>query len=476
MPAVCMDEWSLPSGSGRLLEGASITAGPPCCASKRSTKALVEPVVEVVTHSDCVCNEVRALRCRHLVDTGARFRRADALYSVMKRMPVVEVDRLGPTQYINRYEAGKKKQLIEAKADMRERALTLGDARVRMFLKDDKYEVDGVKEPRCIQYRSKRYVLALGRYLKPIEDELLSSNGLQDMPFSAKHLNSYGKASQLREAWDSYPSPVAILLDHSKFDAHITYEMLECEHWYYRQVYKNDPLLNRLLRWQILNRGQTKNGTRYTVKGTRMSGDVNTSLGNTILNYAMIVAWLEECSIQARVVVDGDDSVVICDASDVGKVDLSLWKEYGMETKSQFAYEFESVEFCQCRPVEIDGVWRMIRNPCRLVKRAPWTVKKYQPNVEKRLVRTIGFGEAVCNYGCPVNQAYANWFMAQGTGRLIRSELVRRSKGEERIVNAPISSSTRESYYRAWGIPPSVQVQIETQSDWRRVLEYDSDA
>lgn len=468
------DEVARPVALG-LLPGASYALAPVQCATRRFTTELVPSLVPVYTHAECTCNEERALKYRHLVDTGSRCTAASEVFSVLAPLAArlrktADLRRLSALEYIDGYSGNKRSLLQQARVSLQASRVSKRDAAVRMFLKDDKY-VDGeFKEPRCIQYRSKRYHLRLGSYLAPIEHAFYGVLGPAGVPVCAKARNTFDRAADLRVMWDAHNSPVAILLDHSKFDAHVSPELLRVEHAFYSLLVPEEKLA-RLLEMQRVNRGRTATGTSYSVKATRMSGDVNTGLGNSVLNYGMIRAWLDAYGVSADVYVDGDDSVVVMSRVDLHLVDPTTFARFGMETKVDYAYQFEEVDFCQCRPVETVSGWRMVRNPTRVVSRAPWTTRQYPEVAYLRLIRTIGWCELACNGGVPILQAYAKWFMAQGAGRLMRHEISERLRGtREVITDVPITMFVRQSFADAWGISPAEQVRIEQSADWAALL------
>jgi hypothetical protein len=336
-----------------------------------------------------------------------------------------------------------------------------------MFLKDDKYVEDpaygGLKEPRCIQYRNYRYGIRLGRYLKPLEHSFYQFE-VDGLPISAKGLNSYGRARVLWTMWNDFSNPVACLFDHSKFDAHVSVELLQMEHRFYNQFYGSDELA-WLLSLQVSNRGRTKNGTRYRVNGTRMSGDQNTGFGNTLINYAILASLARRAGVRVRIFVDGDDSVVICSRDDVPRLAAQhgWFAMCGMETNAvEITEEFCHVEFCQCRPVRVGGVWRMVRNPLRVVTRMPWTTRKYNASGYSRLTRTVGWSERICNSGVPVLQEYSAWFMAQGAGRLIQGMMSERVLLEDtQVLTGVITPECRRDFEEAWGVPVATQIAME---------------
>ncbi len=107
-------------------------------------------------------------------------------------------------------------------------------------------------------------------------------------------------AKVLREKWDMFPNPVAIGLDASRFDQHVSVPALEFEHSVYLSCFKQKKhreRLAKLLKLQLENHctGYAEDGViKYTTTGTRMSGDMNTSLGNCVLMCSLIHSYLLE--------------------------------------------------------------------------------------------------------------------------------------------------------------------------------------
>jgi hypothetical protein len=349
-----------------------------------------------------------------------------------------------------------------------------------MFLKADKYEFGPdwkAKAPRCIQFRSKRYGLELARFLHPMEGSVYSDTlDVSGTPVFAKARNSTERAQDLATKAAAFSSPVYLLLDQSNWDAHVNQTLLQFEHAVYSRKCRS-PALAKLLRAQLVNVGGTKNGTKYSTKGTRMSGDCNTALGNCVINYGLLSTWAREAGVRAAFYVDGDDSVLIYDRKDQAKVDhldVAKWfLQWGMESKVEVAQQFEHCEFCQSRPVW-DGIgWRMVRNPKRFMTRAEWTVQPHQPSFIPRLVASVGRCETACNLGIPVNQALA-WSMVEAGGTQHRTwrgvDQYHRAKDEvwhpdkvERVIRE-VTLESRLSFFEAWGISPGEQVAMEAAS------------
>lgn len=446
----------------RLLAGSWVRLGPPQCHTKRATIRLTGAGPIIMTHADCVCNEERALKLRHLIDTGARYTYTGDLYVHLQQLLPPEV--LTPWSFqavIDHYAGGKRIRYMRARENLRKYGFRTAHANVRMFLKDDKYLEDGLKEPRCIQYRAMEYCLLLGRYVHAIEKHVYQAevNGSRVI---AKGMNSYERAQWVVDAWNSFDGPVAVLLDHSKYDAHVSVPLLDIEHRFYRACFGPNKWLARLLALQLVNKGYTKNGTRYMVKGTRMSGDVNTGLGNSVVNYAMLAEVLGH--LPGRILVDGDDSIIITSTVCLTELRDRVQKMcplFGMETKADLAFGMQEVEFCQCRPVELSTGWRMVRNPERVIQRSPWTTRNYNEKGNQRLLRTIGLCELACNNGVPVLQAYSQDLASKGHGRVLQDHWSARALLERGTGVQPITAAARMSFYQAWGITPEQQVTME---------------
>lgn len=454
---------------------------------------LPEPRI-VITHSDCVCNEVLALACRHQATVPEPTRPwTDLLVPPGMSEPVEPWSRRRVVEY---YGGSKRKEFERAYESLQTDPLVEEDGKVRMFLKMDKYECGAEfkpKAPRCIQFRQKRYGLELGRYVHPLEQELYNSTvDASGTHVFAKCRNSEQRAADLWEKANEFVEPVFVLLDQTNWDAHVNATLLEYEHQtYLRKCPRTE--LRQLLNWQRQNNGATKNGTKYQTRYTRMSGDMNTALGNCVINYGLLYSWTMEAGVKACFYIDGDDSVVVVDRKDAVKLselDPAKWfLNFGMEAKVEWATEFEHCEFCQSRPVW-DGLgWKMVRNPERFLLRSEWTVQPHQPEFIPRLVSSVGKCELASGIGIPVVQSLSLAMIeASGDHKLWKGlDSYRKAKMErwapERAQRAvrEVTAESRASFEKAWGISAEEQVEMEaaklslsatTQDDWAHYLSH----
>lgn len=255
--------------------------------------------------------------------------------------------------------------------DFRE-GLTRHDGTLQNFVK---WELSSrSKEPRIISPRSRNYNLFLGKYIVPLE---LPCYGAIDKLWGSKtvykHCSLKEMANGFVEKFGEFSCPVAVGLDASRFDQHVSKQALLFEHSVYNSVYHSDELWS-LLKRQLVNncfaRGDLYD-IRYRAYG-RMSGDMNTSLGNVIIMTSMLLDWKIRNKLEFTLVNNGDDSVAVMESKDLERF-LScfdeFWNLYGFNMVAEEpVYSIEHVEFCQMKPVKLDSGWMMVRKPTSVFK------------------------------------------------------------------------------------------------------------
>lgn len=243
------------------------------------------------------------------------------------------------------------------------------DATLKTFVKAEKLNLDIKSDPvpRVIQPRDPRFNVEVGRYLRPLEKKVYAAiNELYGSPVIMSEFNSYTQAEKIKDKWDKFYSPVCIGLDASRFDQHVSAQALRFEHEFYDMIFRSKEL-RALLRHQIDNRGiavASDGSFRYSVHGGRMSGDMNTSLGNKFLMCLMAKAYIDSVRVPVEFVNNGDDCLMILDSKHLSCLDnlSDYFRDFGFKiVREAPVYEFEQIEFCQTKPVCVNGVWRMIR-------------------------------------------------------------------------------------------------------------------
>jgi len=251
--------------------------------------------------------------------------------------------------------------------------LTAKDALIKTFVKAEKINMTTKRDPapRVIQPRSPRFNLELGLYLKHLEPRLYKAVKKTFGEHTIfKGVNALAAGRRLRDKWDGFRNPVAVGLDASRFDQHVRVEMLKFEHNLYKHYFPGDCRLAWLLRQQLRNScvAYTEDGKiRYVVEGSRMSGDMNTALGNCLIMCALVYTYMAEKGLRYSLANNGDDCVVILEERDLQHFQdgLAAWFwGFGFDMKVEAPVrEFEKIDFCQTSPVWTPEGYIMVRNP-----------------------------------------------------------------------------------------------------------------
>lgn len=417
---------------------------------------------QVRVHSSCICNEMVALCNRHCIDrtylkfdasTWHRASRIDIPTKIMEKVTALSV--------VQAYTGGKRKQYRSALI-----SLGMGWLKkyrvVSMFIKPDKYTADGIRDkaPRAIQFRSKEYNIALAQYLKPVEHFLYDAIQCNGTRVIAKGLSPMARGLLMSNKVSLFRSPVYFEVDHSKFDSTIRVEHLKTLHRIYRRFYPNDKRFSMLLSYQINNRGFTKGGIGYKIRGTRMSGDFDTGLGNSLINYITLVAWLKLCKFERfDIILDGDDSVIIVEEKEVGKAQPEKFELFGFETKFKVVYDIHQVDFCQSRFMSVP-IPNFVRSPLRTLAHSSIVLKRYSPDIYARWSAGIGLCELSLNPGVPINQMLG-MKLAKQRYWMDADTLQRLGNVKCKMKFYPVTDLARYQYFRCFGIEPEMQIIME---------------
>lgn len=449
--------------------------------------------LEMGVHNNSMANALRAVRERvFAVQVG------DGLARPPRPLPGVFRDRLADfrgrvlrrlgsctpwtrDQFIESYRGSKRLRYERAATSLQVRGLTRRDSHVRAFVKAEAVNFTAKPDPapRIIQPRDPRYNLSVGPYIKPLEHRLYAAVArVFGGPTIMKGYNAVGVASCIVDAWGAFSDPIAVSLDASRFDQHVSREALEWEHSIYNAAYRSTEL-GALLKWQLHNIGVvvTHDGSfTYEVDGCRMSGDMNTALGNCLIMCAMVWTYARSLDITIRLINNGDDCVVIMERPKFKTFLQPLTKwflEMGFTmTVDGIAHQLEEIEFCQTRPVQTSNGWVMCRSP--FVGLAKDTLCK-TPDMGRplggylRWMYQVGIAGGAIASGVPVFQAAYAAFRRMGTPCAKAQGIGQMESGFEYMAHGlecthtPITPEARVSFWRAWGISPHKQELLESE-------------
>lgn len=402
---------------------------------------------------------------------------------VIKKMPKF-TEPIEAEEFVLLYNGPKRKRYEAAMENVLARGgITERDARISLFIKDEKVlswnKVDPA--PRLISPRSPEYCLELGRFIKPIEHLLYKAVArVWGEVTIYKGLNFNQRGQGLREKWESFLDPVAIGLDASRFDQHVSRKALEWEHSIYTGCYVGpQKYLRWLLKQQLVNSGECyvdNSHIEYSVEGGRMSGDMNTALGNCLIMTGVVWHFLQEMGVRGKLANDGDDCVLIVERGDVERVVQAIpdfFKERGFTMKVEKPVDvFEEIEFCQCHPVWNGEQWTMCRNLPKVLYCDATHIGRTEQEIAVIRHATAESG-AVWAKGIPVLPSFYRHLGKTGRlGKMSKKQLrlrefLMRNSGtywHSRGCDSGTQEVTEEarlSFYRAFGVSPSEQVALE---------------
>jgi hypothetical protein len=382
-----------------------------------------------------------------------------------------------------------RKQVVYQKAvdSLKITGISSRDFKLKAFVKPEKGKLGSA--PRVIQPRDPRCNVEIGCYLKPIEERVYKAIAkVWGGPTVMKGYNARKVAAILHSKWKKFSDPVGVGLDAKRFDQHVSVPALQWEHRQYVRCFR-DPdhkaKLSWLLRHQLRNSGVgycTDGKLKYSVRGKRMSGDMNTALGNCLLMCAMIHAYSSEKGVVAQLANNGDDCVVFMERRDLARFQLGL-KEWFLSMGFQMiveppAFEFEHIEFCQARPV-FDGTgYTMVRNLRAFTKDACALIPIESEFVLKSWLGAVGDAGMSLTGGIPIWQEFYSLYQ-RSAGAL---SSIRKRRGASRVLDqsafetgmamsaigmervyGDVTPEARYSFWLAFGVLPDHQVALEDQ-------------
>lgn len=398
-------------------------------------------------------------------------------------------------QFVGFYKGPRRLVYQRAVDSLRLRGVSPKDAFLKTFVKAEKlnFDVKNDPAPRVIQPRDPRFNVEVGCFLRPLEHKLYDElDKLFNAPTIMSPYNAYKQAEIIKTKWDEYSRPVCIGLDASRFDQHVSVDALTFEHSIYNRIFRSKKL-QYLLNMQIKNTGFARASDghfKYAVEGSRMSGDMNTSLGNKILMCLMAKAYLDSLSFRCSFVNNGDDCLLITEKSNLLKLDglEAYFKDFGFNiVREDPVYEFEQVEFCQTKPILSNGTWRMVRNVKTCLTKDV-TCVNLGHNVEeyRRLLYDIGQCGLTTAGDVPVLGAFYRMLLRFGVqGNYGGKFDTDYSYYHQSSRNAYCKFSSpdacgRYSFWLSTGICPDAQVELESYfntsawgADKRQLIDFD---
>ena len=380
------------------------------------------------------------------------------------------------SEFCDSYSGKRRATYEKARLSLDVLPCTRSDAYLKTFVKAEKINITLKPDPapRIIQPRDPRYNVEVGRYLKPLEPRLMKAiDKLWGEKTAIKGYTVEKVGEILYEKSLRFKEPVFVGLDASRFDQHCSRQALEWEHSVYNSIIR-DPYLKELLTWQIDNVGTAylKDGfVRYRVDGCRMSGDMNTSMGNYLIMSCLVYQFCKDVGLDASLANCGDDCVLYMEKKQLPLLKhLPNWFEamgYSMKVEKP-VYNVEEIEFCQQHPVQLSRGWVMVRRPdvCLTkdvcIVRGGMTTERLQ-----RWLYAQHDGGLSLAGDCPVlGQFYRSFPHGDSLGELSEYADAHKFRAEKQC--GEITPLSRYSFWLAFGLTPDEQIAIEEDlTRWR---------
>lgn len=382
-------------------------------------------------------------------------------------------------QFLGAYEGRKRTIYTNAYLSLLTKPLTKVDSEVKFFIKQEKtnFTKKPNSVPRGISPRDPRYHVSLGPYIKRIEK--LIYHRIDEMwggPTIMKGKNAKQRGEAVYKHWNSFEDPIALGIDASRFDQHVHIDALKFEHRVYLSYFKksDQQKLARLLKMQEINRGKgrTQDGfISFSLEGKRMSGDMNTALGNCLQMSTMIKFIVDKIGIKAKFINDGDDGVIFIERRDYHKLRSVIYDEclrFGHEVVLEPpANEIEDIEFCQSKFVATDvGEYLAVRHVENSFDKDSMCLDPLiTPKLASQWMRSVGECGLSLTSGLPVLQQFYLHFMAQAkVGKRLSTQIEGFRLMAEGMGSPKYRQPTawsRYSFWKAFAIPPDVQLEWE---------------
>jgi hypothetical protein len=385
--------------------------------------------------------------------------------------------------FCDTYRGSRKARYELASLSLETSPLEEQDSEQTAFVKADKdnHTVKTDPAPRVILFRTARYNVEVGRHLKFLEHRLVAAiASVHGYPVITKGYSPRGVATILKNHLEFEADVIAIRLDASRYDQSLSEPFLKWEHSVYNATFRSQDLAT-WLRWQLrsLARGRCSDGTvSFRRIGGRGSGDMNTGMGNCLCMVALVSTFAEEiCGREYRLANNGDDCVLFVPARFFAQICRQLsgfFLAAGIRMKVEgHTTVLEEIQFCQQRPVCINGVYSMVRQPRKAFSCDLVSTKCSNSLQARQHLMAVGVCGGVISCGVPVLQSFYSMLRRHGLGdarRLLMSDeyghfgftfMAYSTSSQLSFEISPVLPEARVSFWMAFGITPDQQRSLE---------------
>lgn len=345
--------------------------------------------------------------------------------------------------------------------------------RCKSFIKDETYTA--YKHSRIISSRTDPFKTCVGPIIRLIEEVVFKNPAfikkvpIADRPRYIREMLELNGAQYYAADYVSFESLfVRLLMENVEFVLYkyMTKDLPDGHYWY------------ELMREALLGENECEfKDFLIKVIATRMSGEMNTSLGNGFANL-MVLLFLGKkkgCK-QVKCVVEGDDSAARFDGP---RPDAADFARLGLNCKVEHHDSIETMSFCGIVFDSTDLI--NVTNPLEVVASFGWSCQRYVKSKDSRLkilLRCKALSLAHQYPGCPIISNLAQYGLRITRSHDIRGhvakarmslwereQLLDALRDEKKIVVVPSPMNTRLLVEKLYGLTVHQQLLFEAYLD-----------
>lgn len=370
------------------------------------------------------------------------------------------------------YNEARKQQLRECNEYYKDKKPKMT---VNMFCKKEFYPEP--KHLRAILARHDSYKCKVGPFFKKFGDKLFNLEWfIKKVPVDERPKKLYERFKDCAEIFDT---------DFSQYEATFVRELLLIERMVYAFSLKNHPLRAQIMAWidKLIAENIIKcPGFIAGLFGKRMSGEMNTSCGNGLMNMLITFYVLRKAGnswAQIKAYFEGDDGQGGC--AYLPKEED--YRKLGCNIKIKIPESINTASFCG--NVFDPIVLHNLTNPLEASAKFGWTDNKYcnaSDKTWKKLLRCKSFSMVYEYRGCPILRELALYglrvtsdvkldlnFVKKNSNSVYKLEEIvdmYNSNGESfelrsDVINCKVEMASRLIVQNLWGITIEQQILAE---------------
>jgi hypothetical protein len=303
------------------------------------------------------------------------------------------------------YSESRKAELRRAHTEIMESGKIKTE--VKAFLKDEFY-LD-FKHARCINSRHDDCKVILGPYFQAITEKLFD---IESIPWFIKKVPLPDRPDYIYNMMYE-PGRYYVCTDYTSYESSFTKNrQYDCERILYTEMLRNHPLKTEFITMYDNGLIGTNNikfkWFNLSVEAKRMSGEMNTSLGNGFSNLMFFLYIAKRLQLaNPRGVVEGDDGLFRFDSShsvnEIADLMKAEFVKLGLDIKIDIHTKLSHASFCGMIFDESDRT--IIGNPLKIISSFGWTSAKYlaaRPTIKNMLLRSKALSMAYQYPRCPL--------------------------------------------------------------------------